>query len=64
MGYRQRIARVCEYHEVKDLNELCDKYDLNRNIDDIRCFIDGRIPAWLEPPLLGRAEVRKSPLFD
>ena len=62
--YQSRINRMLAHHEVGSLSELGDKFDITENLEDIRDFIHGRIPAHLEPPLLGRAEVRKSPLFD
>ena len=63
MNYQKRIKRMLHYQEVNSLSELGDKFHISDNIDDMRAFIHGRIPAYLEPPLLGRCEVRKSPLL-
>ena len=63
MGFQQRVERVLRHHECADLRELDDKVDITGDLDDMLDFMHGRIPARLEPPLLGKSEIRKSPLL-
>ena len=64
MRYRERLARVCEYHGVKDVCELIFKHCASDSYEEIRDFVNGRIPARsVGQPLFTTAYCAQSEVF-
>ena len=63
VSFGKQMRRVLEFNDCTSYAEFYDKFNTTASREEMSAFMSGKIPARFQPPLLGRCEVRKSPLL-